>query len=116
MCARRSGGERALRIAAAVLLFALLFMQITLLSCVSQRSKRSSALESEIARLRREIADLELSINRLHNLEEIAARAQELGMAQPEEKQIRVVSVDQAHMKDTSTQPAADGSGEKIFN
>lgn len=116
MSVRRSGGERALRIAAAALLFALLFMQITLLSCVSRRSKLSSALESEITHLRREIADLELNINQLHNLEEIAARARELGMVQPEEKQIRVVNADQAHMKDTSTQPAADGSGEKIFN
>lgn len=113
---RWPGRERALRIAAAALLFALLFAQIGMLSRISQRSKQASALEGEIVRLRREIDHLELNINQLHNLEKIAARAREMGMAQPEEKQIRVICVNQAHMKDTSTQPAANGSGEKIFN
>ncbi|MBQ8507015.1 MAG: septum formation initiator family protein [Clostridia bacterium] len=91
MSMRRS---RILRIIAAAVLFLGLFVQITMLSRISEKSKQASALEKEIVMLSAEADNLELGINQYHNLEKIAARAQTMGMVQPDETQIRVVSVD----------------------
>lgn len=108
--------KRTLLLLAVVVLFAGLFAQITMLSRVSARSKAASKIESELVELRASAENLELSINQYHNLESIAARAQQLGMEQPDETQIRVVSVAQSNSEDTSTQTAENGSGEKVLN
>ena len=111
---RRYGGM--LWIAAvAVVLFAGLFMQITMLSRVSSVSKRASALERETARLNREAVNLELRVNEFHNLDRIAVRAQEMGMVQPDESQIRAVRVEVTDA-DTSTQAAGASGEEKLPN
>ena len=86
--------RRLLLLAAAAVLFAGMFAQITVLSLISEKSKAASVFEREISTLQREMGQMELAVNQLHNLESIAARAQELGMEQPDESQIRVINVD----------------------
>ena len=113
--ARRRYGNRPWIALTAAVLFAGLFLQITMLSRVSSISKRASALERETAALRREAVNLELRVNEFHNLDRIAERAQEMGMAQPDETQIRAVRVEETD-EDTSTQAAGDSGGEKALN
>ena len=112
---RRQCGNRPWIALTAAVLFAGLFLQITMLSRVSSVSKRVSALERETAALRREAVNLELRVNEYHNLDRIAARAQEMGMAQPDETQIRAVRVEETD-EDTSTQAAGASGEEKPLN
>ena len=90
---RQTAWSRVLLIVAALILFAGLFVQITMLSRISSQS------------------------NQYHNLETIAARAQQLGMEQPDETQIRVVSVASGNnAQNTSIQTAGETGGEKVLN
>lgn len=111
---QHAGRSRALKIIAAILLFAGLFVQITMLSAISEKGKEASRLEREIVMLSADVENLELGINQYHNLDKIASRARNLGMVQPDETQIRVVHVERTHMRDTSTQAAGDAGGEKV--
>ena len=108
--------NRTLLILVALVLFAGLFLQITMLSRISLQSKRASAVERELVELNANAENLELSINQYHNLEVIAARAQQLGVEQPDETQIRVVSVAKINREGTSTQTAEGFGGEKVLN
>ena len=112
---RMAARNRRLLILAAIVLFAGLFLQITMLSRISLQSKRASAVERELVELSANAENLELSINQYHNLEAIAARARQMGMEQPDETQIRVVNVAQIR-EDTSTQTAEGFGGEKVLN
>lgn len=113
---KMSARSRMLMLLAGLILFAGLFLQITMLSRISLQSKRAAALERELVELSANAENLELSINQYHNLEVIAARAQQLGMEQPDETQIRVVSVARIQPEDTSTQTAEGFGGEKVLN
>ena len=113
---KMSARSRMLMILAGLILFAGLFLQITMLSRISLQSKRAAALERELVELSANAENLELSINQYHNLEVIAARAQQLGMEQPDETQIRVVSVAKINPEDTSTQTAEGFGVEKVLN
>ena len=113
---RTAARNRWLLAAAALILFAGLFLQITMLSRVSAQNKRASAIEREIAELGAYAENLELSINQYHNLENIAARAQQLGMEQPDATQIRVVNVVRSNSENTSTQAVERIDGEKVLN
>ena len=113
---KMSARSRMLMLLAGLILFAGLFLQITMLSRISLQSKRAAALERELVELSANAENLELSINQYHNLEVIAARAQQLGMEQPDETQIRVVSVAKINPEDTSTQTAEGFGGEKVLN
>ena len=84
--------------------------------CVPAPHGTEKAMEErETAALRREAVNLELRVNEFHNLDRIAARAQEMGMAQPDETQIRAVRVEETD-EDTSTQAAGESGGEKALN
>ena len=117
---RRARDRRRSRVMIAVLalvIFAGMFAQITMLSRISSQSKQASALEKEIVELSANAENLELSINQYHNLENIAARAQQLGMEQHNEAQIRVVNVARSeNNKDTSIQAVEAINGEKVIN
>ena len=89
----RRSRSRKLLIVAAVVLFVGLFVQITMLARISGENKRAAKLEKEITRLASDAENLELVINKYHNLEDIEAKARRLGMDLPDETQIRVVSV-----------------------
>ena len=107
--------SRALLILACIVLFTGLFMQITMLARISSQNKRASSLEGEIEELSANAENLELNINQYHNLDTIAVRARQLGMEQPDETQIRVVSVARSN-EDTSTQAAENIGAESIQN
>ena len=113
---RRSLFSRALVIMAGAVLFAGLFLQISMLASISYQSKQASKLEGEIEELSANAENLELNINRYHNLDSIAVRARQLGMDQPDETQIRVVSVARTNAEDTSTQAAGNFGAESIQN
>ena len=101
--------SRALKIAFALVLFIGIFSQIAMIARLSGQHKQTLAVEKEIRALNASTDNLNLSLNQYHNLERIAARAQQLGMEQPTETQIRVVN-QPAAIEDTSTQ-SADNSG-----
>jgi len=107
---------RILLILAVIIFFAGLFLQITMLSRVSAQKKTASAIEQEIVELSASADNLELSINQHHNLKQIAYRAVQMGMARPNETQIRVVSVARSNAENTSVQTAELIGGEEIQN
>ena len=107
--------NRMLLVLAGIVLFTGLFVQITMLARISSQSKRASSLEGEIEELSANAENLELNINQYHNLDTIAVRARQLGMEQPDETQIRVVSVARSN-EDTSTQAAENVGAESIQN
>ena len=113
---REAARSRALLVVAAVVLFAGLFLQITMLARISSQNKAASAMEKEIVELSASAENLELSINQYHNLEQIARRAHQMGMARPNDTQIRVVSVARSNAGNTSTQMAELIGGEEILN
>lgn len=113
---RRAAWNRRLLIVAALVLFAGLFLQITMLARISSQSKQASALEREIMELSASAENLELSINQYHNLDAIEQRARQLGMEQPGDTQIRVVRVAQSETENTSAQTVERIDGEKVQN
>ena len=113
---REAAWNRVLLILAAAVLFVGLFMQITMLSRLSSQSKQASALERDIVELSANAENLELSINQYHNLDTIEVRARQLGMEEPTDTQIRVVSVARSNAENTSTQKAELIGGEEILN
>ena len=112
---RAAARSRALLILAGIVLFTGLFVQITMLARIASQNKRASSLEWEIEELSANAENLELNINQYHNLDSIAVRARQLGMEQPNETQIRVVSVARSN-EDTSTQAAENIGAESIQN
>ncbi len=112
----RNARSRALLVLACAVLFAGMFMQVTMLARVSSQSKRASVLEGEIEELSANAENLELSINQFHNLESIAVRARQLGMEQPSESQIRVVNVARSGDSGASAQAAGIAGTEGIQN
>ena len=113
---REAAISRILMLAVAVVLVAGLFAQITMLARISSQSKQVSRLEKEITELSANAENLELSINQYHNLENIAARAQQLGMEQPDATQIRVVNVVRSNSENTSTQAVELIDMQKVLN
>ena len=113
---RDAARSRALLILAGIVLFTGLFVQITMLARISSQNKRASSLEGEIEELAANAENLELNINQYHNLDSIAVRARQLGMEQPNETQIRVVSVVRSNVQDTSIQAAENIGAESIPN
>lgn len=105
--------SRVLLVAAALVLFAGMFMQIAVRAQITAQSKVISEIRREINTLTAEAKNLELCINQHHNPDEIERRALAMGMAQPMEDQLRVVSLP-AIYGDTSTQTVANNSGEEI--
>ena len=113
---RDAARSRALLILAGIVLFTGLFVQITMLARISSQNKRASSLEGEIEELAANAENLDLNINQYHNLDSIAVRARQLGMEQPNETQIRVVTVARSVVEDTSTQAAENIGAESIQN
>ncbi len=113
---RGAGRRRALILLAASVLFAGLFMQISMLSRISAQIKRAAVLEKEISELNASAENLELCINQYHNLDSIAARARQLGMQKPDASQIRVVRVEKPSNENTSVQAAEAADGLSAVN
>ena len=113
---REARRNRILLVIAGAVLFAGLFMQISMLARISSQNKRASSLEREIEELSANADNLELNINQYHNLDTIHVRARQLGMEDPDETQIRVVNVARLNVEDTSTQASGYAGAESISN
>lgn len=105
---------KVLLIAAALVFFCGLFGQIALRAQLSGQNKQLASLEKEIQALSANAANLDLNINQRHNLDEIGRKAILLGMEQPDESRLRVVSLPQASGETSAQTVLNDGGEEKI--
>lgn len=102
-----------LLIVVVVVLFVGLFTQITWRASLSGQAKKIAALQAEINELDALAKNLDMNIGFHHNLVKIGERAVTLGMSQPDETQLRVVSLPAAY-GNTSTQTVANIDSEEI--
>ena len=106
---RRAGQNRRLSrvmvIAFAAVLFVGLFSQIAMVARLSGQVRASRTVEREIRDLSATVDNLNLSLNQYKSLDRVAMQAARLGMEQPGEGQIRVVSLP-VTVQNTSTQSA----------
>ena len=96
---------------AALVLVCGLFAQITVRAQVSKQAKQIAAVQAEIRAMSADADNLTLCINQYHNIDEIGKRALAMGMTQPQEGQVRELSLPSAN---TSTQTVANIGGEEI--
>lgn len=113
---RKAARNRVLLVLTCLVLFAGLFAQVSMLARISSQSKRASSLEGEIEELTANAENLEMNINSYHNLDSIKARARQLGMEDPGEGQIRVISVAHSGATGATAQAAGNASGENLQN
>ena len=106
---------RALMIAFALVLFLGVCSQIAMMARLSGQNKRVVETQKEIRALSASADNLNLSLNQYHNLERIALRAQQLGMQQPDETQLRVVNLP-GLIDGTSTRSAGNTDAEEIID
>lgn len=107
--------SRALMIAFALVLFLGVCSQIAMMARLSGQNKRVVETQKEIKALSASADNLNLSLNQYHNLERIALRAQQLGMTQPDETQLRVVNLP-GLADNTSTRSAENTGAEEIID
>lgn len=107
--------SRILLVVAAIVLFSGLFAQVAVRARISRQSKEIAAVQNEIKSLTANVENLDLNINQRHNLEEIGRKAVELGMGQPDETQLRIVSLPVLN-GNTSAQTVANVSGEEMMH
>ena len=105
--------SRALMIAFAAVLFVGLFSQVAMVARLSEQAKVSRSVEREIRDLNANVDNLNLSLNQYKSLERVALQAERLGMEQPAEGQIRVVSLP-GIAGNTSTQSAENIGAEEM--
>lgn len=113
--ARRQRFTRILMCLFALVMFAGLFSQITMLAKVSGQQKQIAKVEKQIRELTANADNLSLCLNQYKNLDRVAALAQQLGMERPDETQIRVVNLP-GTIESTSTQSVENISAEEMFN
>ena len=107
--------NRLLMVAFALVLFIGVFTQIAMMARLSGQNKQAVETEKEIRALSASADNLNLSLNQYHNLERIAARAEQLGMHQPGETQLRVVNLPTL-IDSTSTQSADNTGAEEMID
>ena len=105
--------NRILVIVFAAVLFVGLFSQVAMVARLSGQAKVTRSVEREIRDLSANADNLNLSLNQFRNLDRVAMRARQLGMEQPSEGQIRVVSLPGA-LQNTSTQSAENIGAEEM--
>lgn len=107
--------SRVMMVAFALVLFIGVFAQIAMMAKLSGQNKRLEETRKEIKVLSASADNLNLSLNQYHNLDRIAARAQQLGMEQPDETQLRVVNLPTV-IDSTSTQSADSSGAEEMID
>ena len=107
--------NRLLMVAFALVLFIGVFTQIAMMARLSGHNKQAVETEKEIRALSASADNLNLSLNQYHNLERIAARAEQLGMEQPDDTQLRVVNLPTL-IDGTSTQSADSTGAEEMID
>ncbi|MBQ3423801.1 MAG: hypothetical protein IJH38_01205 [Clostridia bacterium] len=91
--ARERKLNQALMAAFVIVLVAGTLWQVLQLVGLSRQGREIAALRRETYALSVRADNLDLSISQYHNLERIAARAQQLGMEQPDQSRLRVVNL-----------------------
>ena len=107
--------NRLLIAAFALVLFIGVCGQIAMMARLSGQNKRLVETEQEMRALSASADNLNLSLNQYHNLERIAAWAEQLGMQQPGETQLRVVNLPTL-IDSTSTQSADNTGAEEMID
>ena len=107
--------NRLLMAAFALVLFIGVCAQIAMMARLSGQNKLVVQTRKEIKALSASADNLNLGLNQYHNLERIAARAQQLGMEQPDETQLRVVNLPTV-IDSTSTQSADSSGAEEMID
>ena len=105
--------NRVLVLVFAGVLFVGLFSQVAMVARLSGQAKASRQVEREIRDLSANADNLNLSLNQYRSLARITALAKGLGMEQPTEGQIRVVSLPGV-IGNTSTQSAENLGAEEM--
>ncbi|MBE5773976.1 MAG: hypothetical protein E7337_08580 [Clostridiales bacterium] len=113
--ARERRLSRILMCVFAVVLLVGLISQITMLACISGQQKKVQAVEKQLRELDATADNLNLCLNQFKSIDRITLRAGQLGMEQPDETQIRVVSLPNTIIS-TSTQSVENIDAEEIFN
>ena len=113
--ARERKLSRILMVVFALVLVVGLVSQITMLACISGQNKQVKAVEKQLKKLDAQVDNLKLCLNQFKSTERIELRAEQLGMEQPTETQIRVVNLPNAIVS-TSTQSVENINAEEIFN
>ena len=104
--------NRRLMIAFAAVLFIGVIAQIAMMAQLSVQSKQAYAAEKEAYELTNRIENLQHSLEQFHNHDRITARAQQLGMQLPDEKQLRVVNLTGLTYGTTAQSADNGGAGE----
>ncbi len=107
--------NRLLMAAFALVLFIGVCAQITMMARLSGQNKLVVQTRKEIRALSASADNLYLGLSQYHNLERIAARAEQLGMEQPDETQLRVVNLPTV-IDSTSTQSADRSGAEEMID
>ena len=107
--------NRLLMAAFALVLFIGVCAQIAMMARLSGQNKLVVQTRKEIRALSASADNLYLGLSQYHNLERIAARAEQLGMEQPDETQLRVVNLP-AVIDSTSTQSADSSGAEEMID
>ena len=89
--------------------------QVAMMARLSGQNKQLAETRREMQALSASADNLNLSLNQYHNLERIAARAEQLGMTQPGDTQLRVVNLPTL-IDSTSTQSADNTGAEEMID
>lgn len=90
---KRKSRLRAWRVLVVIVLFAGLFVQITMLSRISAQNKRASDIRGEITALTYRAENLERDISGYRNSDQLEDLAYALGMRDPDPNQLRYIDV-----------------------
>ena len=107
--------NRLLMIVFALVLFIGVCTQIAMMARLSGQNKQVVETEKEMRAMSASADNLNLSLSQYHNLERIAARAEQLGMEQPTDTQLRVVNLPSL-VDSTSTQSADNTGAEEMID
>ena len=113
--ARERKLNRILMAAFALVLFTGVVLQIAMMARISAQNKQVVAAQYDTHMLSVQADNMNLALNQYHNLERIAVRAQQLGMEQPDETQLRVVNLPTL-VDSTSTQSADNSGAEEMMD
>lgn len=91
---RRKPKLRWLKWLAVIVLFAGIFVQITMLARISAENKRADQTSKEIVSLNNRIENIKRDINSYRNSNEIMTYALEMGMQSPDQSQMRSIYVE----------------------
>ena len=99
----------------ALVLFLGAVSQIAMMARLTGQNKQIVATQKEIHEWSAKVDNLEFNLNKYHNHERITALAQQLGMEQPDETQLRVVNLP-GLVEGTSTQSADNSGAEEMID